>query len=325
MRKSSRWHGFAYCMGFFLLLFTGFHLFRAAETPPWKQGILPSPSAPLSHTVPQSAHQQNDKHGSPFGFLSYNLKNWLSSTQTGEKSAVSKKAAIEILTSGNADVIGLSEIGSEADVREIRKLIKDAGHDFPHSHHTGGTDPIRHLALLSRHPISTIHQPNIEINGTGDAMQRGMIDVTIRIRGQPIRFIGLHLKSKRMVAHVDEAQLRIREAERVREHVDSIFQHDPHANLIVYGDFNDHIQSISTRTILGPNRKTGNLTPIRLQDSRGETWTHYFASQDQYSRIDFITVSKSLKARIDAKSSRIIDHSSWSTASDHRAIHASFR
>jgi endonuclease/exonuclease/phosphatase family metal-dependent hydrolase len=323
MRKSSPWLRLAYCLGFTLLLFTSIHLFRAAETPPWRQ-TSPSSTEPASQPKPPNLHHRNVSSSS-FRFLSYNLKNWLSSNQTGEKSAESKKAAIEILSSSHADVIGLSEIGSETDVGEIQKLLKHAGQNFPHFHHTGGVDPVRHLALLSRFPISSIQQPKIEIPGTNDAMQRGMIDVTLLIDQQPIRFIGLHLKSKRVVANFDEAQLRIREAEHVRSHIDSIFKKDPYAKLVVYGDFNDHSQSVSTRTILGSHQNPTYLTPIQLRDQRGERWTYYFANQDQYSRIDFITVSKSLKPHIVSNNSKIIDHPNWNIASDHRAILATFR
>ena len=156
-------------------------------------------------------------------------------------------------------------------------------------------------------------------------MQRGILDVTLSIKDQPTRFIGLHLKSKRIVTDYDQAELRVREAEHVRKHIDSILLQNPENRLIAYGDFNDHTQSLSTKTILGNYRSPYYLTPVHVTDQRGETWTYHFESQDSYSRIDFIAVSKSLKPHIDKNASRIIDNPNWNHASDHRAIMVSFR
>jgi endonuclease/exonuclease/phosphatase family metal-dependent hydrolase len=321
MRKSSLWLRFSCCFGFTLLLFAGTWYYQHAETPPWKNSQQATQqTSPPHRPSPPSAKQ----HSGTFRFVSYNLKNWLTSSQNPEKSDVSKNAIIGILASSEADVIGLSEIGSEADVLEVRKLLKQAGNDLPYFHHTGGTDPIRHLGILSRFPITSKQQPEITISNTEHSMQRGILDVTIEINGQPTRFIGLHLKSKRIVPDYDQAELRVREAEHVRKHIDSIFSDNPETRLIAYGDFNDHTQSLSTKTILG-NYRSPYLTPVDVRDRDGETWTYHFGAQDSYSRIDYITVSKSLKPHIDKTASRIIDSANWNQASDHRAVMVSFK
>jgi endonuclease/exonuclease/phosphatase family metal-dependent hydrolase len=156
-------------------------------------------------------------------------------------------------------------------------------------------------------------------------MQRGILDVSIEINAQTVRFIGIHLKSKRIVPDYDQAELRVREAEHVRKHIDSILSNNPNTHLITYGDFNDHIQSLSTKTILGNYRSPFYLTPVHVTDRNGENWTYHFSAQDSYSRIDFITVSKSLRPNIDKSTSRIVDSPNWNQASDHRAIMVGFR
>ncbi len=322
MRKSSLWLRFAYFLGFTLLLFAGTWYYERAETPPWKHSDqvpeLPTQSKRLNVSASES-------DSAAFRFVSYNLKNWLTSSQNPEKSQESKKAIIDILASSGADIIGLSEIGSEADVLEVQQRLKQAGRDLPYFHHTGGTDPIRHLGILSRFPITSKQRPEITISHTEHSMQRGILDVTMDINGQPTRFIGLHLKSKRIVPDYDEAELRILEAEHVRKHIDSILSKNPNTRLIAYGDFNDHIQSLSTKTILGNFRDPGYLTPVQIEDQRGEKWTYFYSSQDSYDRIDFITISNTLKRHIDKISTRIIDSPNWNQASDHRAIMVSFR
>lgn len=322
MRKSSLWLRFAYCLGFTLLLFAGTWYYQNSETPPWKQsGQIPKlPSPEKRRNISASDHDST-----PFRFVSYNLKNWLTSSQNPDKSPESKSAIIDILASSGADIIGLSEIGSEADVLEVQHRLKQAGRDLPYFHHTGGTDPIRHLGILSRFPITSKQQPEIKIPNTQHSMQRGILDVTIEIGGRNTRFIGLHLKSKRIVPDFNEAELRILEAEHVRKYIDSILSHNPEPHLIAYGDLNDHIESLSTKTILGNYRSPNYLTPVSIEDQRGEKWTYFYSSQDSYDRIDFITVSKSLKPHIDKATTRIIDTPNWIKASDHRAIMVSFK
>lgn len=323
MRKSSLWLRFAYWLGCSIFVLAATWYYQRSETPPWKQEHKNPPHFTDSTEKGKRPHY-TESATSAFRFVSYNLKNWLSSSQNPEKSKDSKKAIVNVLTSSNADIIGLSEIGSETDVREIQKLLKIAGKDLPFFHHTGGTDPIRHLAIISRFPIISTKQPEITIAGTDHSMQRGILDTTIQVKGQTVRFIGIHLKSKRIVPNYDQAQLRVLEAEHVRKHIDSIFSTHADSSLIVYGDFNDHIQSLSTKTILGNYRSPFYLTPVHIADQRGEKWTYYFQSQDSYSRIDFITVSKNLKPHIDKSVTGIIDISGWDKASDHRAIRVGF-
>lgn len=291
--------------------------YRGAETPPWRSepATLPEIGQPL----PDGREDEAVGSGA-FTFVSYNVKNWLISDQTPEKSPESKQAVIRMLANSAPDVIGLSEIGSREDVEEIRSMLEAEGMDFPHVHHTGGVDPVRHLALLSRFPIVSTENPDPRIPGTGRSMQRGILDATVSIGGREIRFIGIHLKSKRIVSEFDQALLRIQEAGHVRKHIDAILAADPDALLVAYGDFNDTRQALSTRTIYGTYRTPGYMAPVHAKDTRGETWTYRYAAEDSYSRIDFVTVSGSLNRNVKRAESRIIDDPLWFTASDHRPL-----
>jgi endonuclease/exonuclease/phosphatase family metal-dependent hydrolase len=248
------------------------------------------------------------------------VKNWLVSNQTPVKSAEAKAAVIKLLAGGSPDVIGLCEIGNRADVAEIQAMLKAEGTDLPFIHHTGGADAVRHLAILSRFPIAKVEKPDLEIPGTGQSMQRGILDVTLSVGDRPIRFLGLHLKSKRIVPEFDEALLRVQEAGHVRNHIDHIIEKDEEAMLVVYGDFNDTTRSLSTRSIYGTYRTPGYMNPIHVKDSRGEAWTYRYQVQDSYSRIDFVTVSSALKRHVKKDKSMVVDEPLWEEASDHRPV-----
>lgn len=292
--------------------------YRAAETPPWGGGKSASLQE-KGQNHPQGREDEATGFGA-FTFVTYNVKNWLVSSQSPEKSPESKEAVIRILATAMPDVIGLSEIGNRDDVIEIQSMLKAEGLDLPHIHYSGGIDPVRHLALLSRFPIVSTETPDPSIPGTGHSMQRGILDATVEIGGREIRFIGLHLKSKRTVQEFDQALLRIEEAGHVRKHIDGILAKDPDALLVAYGDFNDTTRTLSTRTIYGTYRTPGYMNPIHVEDSRRETWTHRYAVEDSYTRIDFVTVSGALKRHVKRDASRVIDDALWDTASDHRAV-----
>ncbi len=296
-------------------------IFKIDSTPPWRS--VAERTGDVEAAKPGGAGKSDA--GTPFTFVSYNVKNWLISNQNPAKKPESKEAVIRILADAEPDVVGLSEIGSEADVEEIRLLLAEAGVKLPHTFHTGGVDAVRHLAILSRFPIVATASPALEIPGKGYSMQRGILDTTMQIGGASIRFIGLHLKSKRNVPEFDQALLRIDEASHARKHIDAILENDPAAMIVCYGDFNDTTRSLSTRAIFGTYRTPEYLSPVHVKDSRGESWTHCWAYQDIYSRIDFVTVSKSLGRRVDRKASRVIDDPDWETASDHRAVLVRFK
>lgn len=239
-----------------------------------------------------------------------------------------KQAVIRLIVSAAPDVIGLCEIGEAADLREIQSLLKANGIDLPHQHYTGGSDPVRRLGLLSRFPITATAKPaetDFRLHGRTFSINRGILDATISVHGKPFRFIGVHLKSKRTTDEVDQEEMRVHEARLLRRHVDAVLKKNPKTRLVVYGDFNDTRPSSTLKTIIGRKHDAGYLTALSLKDSRGHAWTHHWASHDVYSRIDFITVSQSLRRSVDYENSYLIDAPEWQIASDHRALVAIFR
>ncbi len=316
--KVSRFAPFVALLVIALALAAASYWFRRVETPPWRVGGYPS----LHETAEagQAGQKAAEEGLGAFTFLTYNVKNWLVSSQSPEKTKEAKQAVIRILANAAPDVIGLCEIGSMDDVLEIQSMLKAEGMDYPYAHHAGGADPVRHLALLSRYPIISKEKPDPRIPETQHTMPRGILDATVRIGGREIRFLGLHLKSKRTVPEFDEAKLRIEEAGHVRKHIDTILAKDPGALLLAYGDFNDTTRSLSTRMICGTYRTPGYMNPIHVTDSHGETWTHHFAEEDSYTRIDFVTVSQELKRHVSRNGSRIVDDPLTQTASDHRPV-----
>jgi len=269
-------------------------------------------------------------------FIAYNVENWLNMDRHVDKKNLKdspkpeseKQAVIGLLMRHTPDVLGLCEIGQATDLAEIQERLKAVGLDFPHSHFTGGSDPTRHLGLLSRFPIISTAKPaesEYQLAGQTFAINRGILDVTVQANGKPYRFIGIHLKSKRDSEQGDQEAIRLNEARLLRRHVDSILSQDAAARLIVYGDFNDTRASHPIKLITGNYNDPTYLTAIPAKDSRNDAWTHHWAPHDIYSRIDLIMVSQGMRKDVNFPAARVIDDADWNLASDHRAILAIFR
>lgn len=234
-----------------------------------------------------------------------------------------KQQVVRILSEQHPDVLGLCEIGTKDDLMEVQTMMKSAGVDLPHLHYNMGGDGTRALGLLSRHPITSTAKADdldYKISGKTFVMGRGILDATVDTGETEIRFLGVHLKSKREVDFADQAVMRLNEARLLRKHVDSILDEGANAQLVVYGDFNDTYPSNPVRAITSHPEPALRIKPVYVRDSRGETWTHHWSYQDIYSRIDFACVSYALGKSVDYKKSRIVDDRDWYKASDHRPL-----
>ncbi len=333
-------------------LFCGIALALAAcdkqnGTPDWDhpggkapQAEAPTPVAEPPTTLIAPAETPAPQPGVPttagLRLIAYNVENWLVMDRYVDKRLVrsapkpeaEKQAAVKLLARHRPDVVGLCEIGEARDLAEIQRMLKSAGIDLPHSHYTGGTDSVRHLALLSKFPIISTAKPaetEFRLQGRTFGINRGILDVTIRAHGKPYRLLGVHLKSKRPTEEADQEEMRIHEARLLRRHVDAILRQDRNARLIVYGDFNDTRATRTMKTVTGGYDDPGYLTAIPFKDARGHAWTHHWAPHDIYSRIDFVMVTRALRPEVDFRGSYIVDDDEWSQASDHRPLVAIFR
>jgi len=263
-------------------------------------------------------------------FVTYNVENWLTMERFVNGKAVpgvakpekERRAVVEAILSSKPDVLGISEIGNESDVEDLKKHLSDAGMPLPHSHLSRGGDPTRSLVILSRFPIgSTKVHGNLSYR-LGDreyVMQRGILDASVNTPAGAFRFLGVHLKSKREVEDGDQEEMRRSEAHLLRRELDRILQEDPQARLVVYGDFNDTRQSPTIKTVHGSGNGS-RLKMIALKDSRGHYWTHHWSSEDVYSRIDYVFVSPALGRAVDWDLCKILDNEAVAAASDHRPL-----
>jgi endonuclease/exonuclease/phosphatase family metal-dependent hydrolase len=240
-----------------------------------------------------------------------------------------------------ADVIALQEMGGTNALLELRASLKKEGVDYPYWSHVAGRDHSLYLAFLSKYPIKAERHHRSEgylFQGKRHYVLRGFGEIDVEVKKDfVVTLMSAHLKSKRMVAEGDQQGIREEEAVILREKVDEFFKARPRGNLILLGDLNDGIDTRTFRTVKGrgkfalydtrPAEKNGDSLPNKNPrfQPRSVVWTHYYAKEELYSRIDYILISPSLRDRWLPLESYVLAMPNWGAASDHRPVTAAFR
>ena len=275
--------------------------------------------------------------GSPAEIVvaSYNLENFVgedtsqetaAGRHTAPKSAKAAAAVVQVVKEIAPDILGVCEMGSPEEFAVFRQALKQSGLDYPESEYVQAADPDRHVALLSRFPITARHSEVdlvFAVNGIPRHMGRGILDVTVQVNtGFELRLVGVHLKSKLAIPEGEEI-VRRHEAQLVRAHVEAILTGEPQTNLLLYGDLNDTRNEPSIREIAGPRGGPAHLTDLPARDSVGDRWTQYWKVADLYSRIDYLFASPALLHSVVPGKSFVYRGEGWNEASDHRAVYTS--
>ncbi len=264
-------------------------------------------------------------------FAAWNLRNYMlrpvksegGRITTPAKAAESIAAVVETLREIRPDILGLCEMGTRKDLADLQRRLKKAGLDLPHKTWVDGPDKERHLALLSRFPLEVQHdtRTTFRLGGLPQRVRRGILDVTARARPDfPLRILGVHLKSARVVPEYDQAAFRRAESLILRQRVESILTEAPDIPLLVFGDFNDTKNSPVVKGVAGRAGTRKSLTVLPLADRLGDQWTYRWDESDEYSRIDFVMVNQPLRRLVRRGGTRVHRDKDWFTASDHRPL-----
>lgn len=268
----------------------------------------------------------------------YNVENYvLADTATRRAKPVqSREQVCLMLRSIQPDVVALQELGGADALADLTQRLRVHGLEYPHTEWVRGYDTNIVVAVISRFPIVQ-RRPHTNdgflLQGRRFRTSRGIAEVDIQVKpGVGFTLMAAHLKSKRQVGEADERDLREQEAILLREKIDARLRLDPNARLVILGDFNDTPDSRPIRHLIGRGRWA--LLDPRPAESNGErspeaqlrttprtvAWTHFYAREDTFSRLDYILLSAAAARWIDARESRIGMLPGWGVASDHRPV-----
>ncbi len=278
-----------------------------------------------------------------FRVAQYNVENYLDEPTTSRvaKGEAAKAKIREGILALKPDVIALEEIGTTNALLELQASLKTAGLDLPYWEHVTGFDTNIHVAVLSRFAI-TARRPHTNdaflLSGRRFQVSRGFAEVDLQVNPHySFTLLAAHLKSRRTIAAADESELRLEEAKIFRGIIDARLAAFPETNLVVLGDFNDTHDSPAIKAILGPRGKKA-LVDTRPAEKNGDTppaadrrlqgrqisWTHFYAKDDVYSRIDYILLSHGMAREWDPAQTYVLALPNWGVGSDHRPLVATF-
>src|SRR5688572_21897426 len=94
-------------------------------------------------------------------FCTYNVRNYVGTDQVAPpenrakpKTPKETEALMAVIRDIQPDILGVCEMGSEAMFADFKAQLAKVGLDYPHSEFVQAGDPDRHVALVSRFPIS---------------------------------------------------------------------------------------------------------------------------------------------------------------------------
>jgi endonuclease/exonuclease/phosphatase family metal-dependent hydrolase len=262
----------------------------------------------------------------------YNVENYVAADRMTEagyrkdypKPETEKQALRTVIRGLHADILALQEMGAAPYLDELRRDLRADGLDYPYALLLEGPDPDRHVALLARRvPKSVKSHANLEFTyfGAREKVKRGLLEATFATPAGDLTVFALHLKS-RFTDRPDDPLSAVRrgaEAIAVRDAVLERFPSPDGARYLILGDCNDSKESKAVQHLLRRGR-TGVSELLPAMDSRGEVWTHYYHTEDSYSRVDHILVSPALHAAVEGGAAHIYDAPETRLASDHRPV-----
>lgn len=252
------------------------------------------------------------------------VKNHEGKITTPAKDPASVAAVARTLAALRPDIVGLCEIGSEEDLADLQSRLAALGCGLPHRTFVDGADRERRLALLSRFPLHDVRHDTastFKLGGLPHRIQRGFLDCTAEAApGFALRLVGAHFKSRRVAAEFDQNEFRRNESLLLRSKIADILQREPGTFLLLFGDLNDNKNSPSVAGLAGRSGDKSALEILELSDKNGDQWTYHWPESDEYSRVDYVMVSKSLLPLVRKKKSLILRAAEWTVASDHRPL-----
>ena len=239
-----------------------------------------------------------------------------------------KTALRQVIHEMDADVLALQEIGGEDFLRELQRDLRQEGLNYPEAIVMSGVDEQRKVAVLSRIPLTSVRRHSdldFKYFEGRELVKRGMLEVRFDTMAREVALFVVHFKS-RLTERRDDPQAKLRrgkEATAARDRILELFPEVETARFIVAGDFNEGPLHRPVRAISRIGARPIS-TLVSAEDSRGETWTHRYWRNDEYSRVDFVMVSAPLVAAIKNGKGVIPDAPKVLDASDHRPVVVSF-
>ncbi len=273
------------------------------------------------------------KYGLPFSIKKAKKSEqvqWEKTNFRKNKYLESAKEVAKVIKSINADIISLTEVGDESDIKILVKQIKALGLDYKHTAIGTSKDTItkQNVAVLSKFPLVNLISPIPgresylqELDDSDTEASTGVskgLRVTAKVNDKNIIIYSLHFSSERG-GHEKDMQ-RIAQASIVRRHMlPSLINNEM---IIVAGDLNEKRGQPTLLRIRGfddiyPDLIQTGLAKYFKSSKLDTRWTYSYMGIRQ--QIDHILLSDEIKLKTKRSGikSKTITHNN-KKASDHK-------
>jgi endonuclease/exonuclease/phosphatase family metal-dependent hydrolase len=205
----------------------------------------------------------------------------------------SKKITAQAIKEVDPDIICLQEVENMSVLERFNSRYL-ARLRYKHRILVDSHDPrFIDVAFLSKYPIDkiTTYRNLRNKKNTTWLFSRDCLEVEFKINGKKLVLYGNHFKSM-MGGRDNTKERRLEQVEKVAEIITEKWGHKNYkGNFIVLGDFNDYIDS---NTSLSPLMDHEGLVNTTENMDEEDSWTHFWATGNEYRQLDYILISKSL-------------------------------
>ncbi len=211
-------------------------------------------------------------------------------------SEMARKSTAEVIRQMKPDVLCLVEIENRVTVDDFYgDVLRDTKLKLPFNMCIDGFDPRQiDVGLMAKYPIKNIRTHIFDKEkptSRSYIFSRDCLEIELEISNQRSLYILCnHLKSKLQSASSDSTERRKKQAERIKEILNSNYNLDVDW-VIVAGDFNDSPGSAALKPLLGM-QKLHDVLELQYQTDMDKRWTYHYKKREQ---IDYILISEALK------------------------------
>ncbi|HRU50687.1 MAG TPA: endonuclease/exonuclease/phosphatase family protein [Planctomycetota bacterium] len=188
-----------------------------------------------------------------------------------------------------ADIIGLCEVENEIILQELANHPNLQPLQYRYTYLKDSTDPRGiDTGIISRFPADEIRVRPMYVKGDG---ARFILQAKFKIHGHNLYVLVNHWRSQ-IGGRKQTEHRRIESAKICRNMVDKILQQEPHADIVLLGDFNEVPSDIAMRKYLGATLYQGKTTRAKLYNlTRTKKYDPWVKMTDSF---DHIIISRGL-------------------------------
>ena len=211
-----------------------------------------------------------------------------------------RKLTAKALSAMGADIVGLQEVENLDTLKTFNsRYLKGKKRRFPYQYVIDGNDPrFIDVALLSRYEGDFLRTHQFLGSGRSRTFSRDCLEADFRIGNTTLTVFVNHFKSM-MGGRANTKARRLRQANAMIDILKDRFGNNyGDAPFVILGDLNDYSEpGKENESGIQPMLASNQMENVLDRLPAGNRWTHFYNRDKSYHQLDYIFISKALKAQ----------------------------